>query len=602
MSDSSDDEIVVKIKTEEDDDDCIVVATDKRKRVLSTASDLTPSSSSTSTSTKQPKRHQQLHASSSSIAPATTLAVGVPERSSEGRRAYTVLSIPQAPTSHEDGDNDTSCASCTEATPTQPAKLCGHHHQAYLERKHRSLASITSSVAARHPPQQQAAPDPKLDTITTHSTANSTQLVPLGNASSLRQQLERPRQTPSASSSSTSASTPVPKRSSAGQKVYTVLYHAEAFESSNDQRPVTKPEATLLGVFGSIGAANTKASQFAETRLAEEIIDGFDDVRDPYEGLSARESLGYGCHGTRSFAIDGRIRFCVNNSMTGPKTLSVQEHMVEAFHRATVPREAADPGLRPSATAVTSSATTEEFSQSNQRVYAVLYHTVGTVQTHIPGMDFPMIEPEATTMGIYDSLGAANSRASRVASEHARISLREFKDVDDPEETIVPEKLDFRTCTRSYAADGRLRFCLNLFVHGCRTVSVTEHVLRPDAPNRSPDLPRYEFAILHRLIQEERPSSEMIETFPFEERGVYKSLEEANKTALDLSVHHHEGLTREAGIWTRKQLWPCPNEADIRLSSRGNNGEMRYVFWQLDGVEPPQSNCAWYVVERRRLP
>ncbi|KAK5747502.1 hypothetical protein LTR17_000143 [Elasticomyces elasticus] len=602
MSDSSDDEIVVKIKAE-DVDDCIVVAcaTDKRKRVLSIASDLTPSSS-TSTPTRRPKRHRKAHAASSSTTPATTLAVGVPERSSEGRRPYTVLSIPQAPTSNEDGDNGTSCASCTEATPTQPAKLCRHHHQAHLERKYRSPASITSSVAARDPPQQQVAPDPKLDTTAAGPKANSTQLVPAGDASSPPQQIEQPRQIPLASGSNTPASTSVLKHSSASQKVYTVLYHAEAFESSNDQRPVTKPEATLLGVFGSIGAANTKASQFAEIRLAEEIIDGFDDVRDPYEGLSARESLGYGCHGTRSFAIDGRMRFCVNNFMTGPKTLSVQEHIVESLHRATVPRAAADPRRLPSASTGSPAATTDESSQGDKQIYAVLYHAVGTLQAYLPGIALLAEEPEATTVGIYDSLGAANSKASRIANEHTP-SYQRFEDVDDPEETLVPEKLDATACTRSYATDGRVRFCLNTYSNGSKTVAVTKHLLRADAPNRSSHLPRYEFAVLHRLIREEEPSSEMIENFSFEETGVYQSLEEANKVALDLSVHHHAGVTREPDRWSRHalSLWPCPDEADVRISSRGRNGEMRYVFWQLDRVQPSQSSCAWYVVERRRL-
>ncbi|KAK5716152.1 hypothetical protein LTR15_009978 [Elasticomyces elasticus] len=731
MSDSSDDEIVVKIKAEEeDDDDCIVVAcaTDKRKRVLSTASDLTPSSSSTSTSTRRSKRHRRVHAASSSTTPAVAVA--------SARKPYTVLYTAQAPTSDKNTEyvgvrelsaaeekeraditthcKTTSCASCTRSTPTQPAKLCAQHHQAYLERKHggindrlsplsalpqnlaqvagrqstlpvnptanspqlvpigntSGITSSSSSTSSQQSKQPQKAPlasssetpvsapsndapdhscegqrvhvvlhhaensnpgdpqtaptrvgstlpsviasvdaanakasqfaalDAKRGTVTADPAANSTQLVPVGNASSPPQQLEQPRQTPSASSSNTLVSVPVRNHSPAAQKVYTVLYHAEAFKSSNDQRPETRPAAVLLGVFGSVGAANTKASQFAETRLADEIEDGFEDVQDSYEGLSAREGLGYGCHGTRSFARDGRVRFCVNSFHTGPKTLSVQEH---DLHRPTVPRAASDPRRLPSATIGTSAVTVGEANQGDKRVYAVLYHAVGTLQAHVPGMALPLEEPEATTVGIYDSLGAANSTASRVANEHTP-SYQKFEDVDDPEEMLVSEKLDAATCTRSYAIDGRVRFCLNTYIHGSKTVAVTEHLLRADAPNRNPYLPRYEFAVLHRLIQEERPSSEMIETFPFEERGVYKSLEEANKTALDLSVHHHAGLTREAGIQTSKQLWPCPDEADIRLSSRGNYGEMRYVFWQLDGVEPPQSNCAWYVVERRRLP
>ncbi|KAK4890045.1 hypothetical protein LTR27_011264 [Elasticomyces elasticus] len=726
MSDSSDDEIVVKIKAEEDDDDCIVVAyaTDKRKRVLSTASDFTPSTSSTSTPTRRPKRHRKAHAASSSTTPATTLTVGVPERFSEGRKSYTVLSYPQAHTPDE--DSDTSCASCTAATPTQPAKLCGHHHQAYLERErgsindilapiaairqslgqvkadieHRAVtranlpakrtqlvpegntSGITSSSSPTSTPSQQstqprqtpsvsssntpasafsndapdhscegqrvhvvlhhaetsnpsdpqtaptrvgstlpsviasvdaanakasqfAAPDPKRGTVTADPAANSTQLVPVGNASSPPLQLEQPRQTPSASSSNTLVSIPVRKHSPAAQKVYTVLYHAEAFESSDGQRPATKPEAALLGVFGSVGAANTKACQFADTRLADEIEDGFDDASDPYERLSARESLGYGCHGTRSFAIDGRIRFCVNSFTTGPKTLSVQEHILEDLHRAAVPQAtaaaAADPRRLPSATAVTSATTTDEFSQPDKQVYAVLYHVVGTTQTHRPGMAYPAVEPEAMIVGIYGSLGAANSRASRFANENA-LSYQKFEDVDDPEETVVPEKLDFPTCTRSHAADGRLRFCLNSYSHGPQTVAVTQYSVREDAPNHRSGH-RYEFAVLHRLIQDEEPSSEMIENFSFEETGVYQSLEEANKVALDLSVHHHAGVTREPDRWSRNplSLWPCPDEADIRISSRGRNGEMRYVFWQLDRVHPPQSSCAWYVVESRRL-
>ncbi|KAK3632997.1 hypothetical protein LTR56_016045 [Elasticomyces elasticus] len=710
MSDSSDDEIVVKIKAEEeDDDDCIVVAsaTDKRKRVLSTASDLTPSSSSTSTSTRRSKRHRRVHAASSSTTPAVAVA--------SARKPYTVLYTAQAPTSDKNieyvGVRELSAAEEQErANITTYSKLCAQHHQAYLERERGSIndrlsplpalrqnlaqvagrqstlpvnptvnspqlvpigntSGITSSSSqqSKQPPKaplasssetpvsapsndapdhscegqrvhavlhhaedsnpgdpqiaptslwstlpsvlasvdaanakasQFAALDPKRGTVTADPAANSTQLIPVGNASSPPQQLEQPRQTPSASSSNTLVSVPVRNHSPAAQKVYTVLYHAEAFKSSNDQRPETRPAAVLLGVFGSVGAANTKASQFAETRLADEIEDGFEDVQDSYEGLSAREGLGYGCHGTRSFARDGRVRFCVNSFHTGPKTLSVQEH---DLHRPTVPRAASDPRRLPSATIGTSAVTVGEANQGDKRVYAVLCHAVGTLQAHVPGMALPLEEPEATTVGIYDSLGAANSTASRVANEHTP-SYQKFEDVDDPEEMLVSEKLDAATCTRSYAIDGRVRFCLNTYIHGSKTVAVTEHLLRADAPNRNPDLPRYEFAVLHRLIQKERPSSEMIETFPFEERGVYKSLEEANKTALDLSVHHHAGLTCEAGIWTRKQLWPCPDEADIRLSSRGNYGEMRYVFWQLDGVEPPQSNCAWYVVERRRLP
>ncbi|KAK5692876.1 hypothetical protein LTR97_010352 [Elasticomyces elasticus] len=583
MSDSSDDEIVVKIKAEEeDDDDCIVVAsaTDKRKRVLSTASDLTPSSSSTSTSTRRSKRHRRVHAASSSTTPAVAVA--------SARKPYTVLYTAQAPTSDKN----------IEYVGVRELSAAEEKERANITTYCKNTSVLASVDAANAKASQFAALDDKRGTVTADPAANSTQLIPVGNASSPPQQLEQPPQTPSASSSNTLVSIPVRKHSPAAQKVYTVLYHAEAFKSSNDQRPETRPAAILLGVFGSVGAANTKASQFADTRLVDEIEDGFEDVQDSYEGLSAREGLGYGCHGTRSFARDGRVRFCVNSFHTGPKTLSVQEH---DLHRPTVPRAASDPRRLPSATTGTSAVTVGEASQGDKRVYAVLYHAVGTLQAHVPGMALPLEEPEATTVGIYDSLGAANSTASRVANEHTP-SYQKFEDVDDPEEMLVSEKLDAATCTRSYAIDGRVRFCLNTYVHGTKTVAVTEHLLRADAPNRNPDLPRYEFAVLHRLIQEERPSSEMIETFPFEERGVYKSLEEANKTALDLSVHHHAGLTREAGIWTRKQLWPCPDEADIRLSSRGNYGEMRYVFWQLDGVEPTQSNCAWYVVERRRLP
>ncbi|KAK3654158.1 hypothetical protein LTR56_004213 [Elasticomyces elasticus] len=663
------------------------------------------------------------------------LAVDVPERSSEGRRPYTVLSYPQAPTSDEDSEYvywrdaecdggreradsttySTSCAWCTAATPTQLAKLCGHHHQAYLERERGSIndilapiaairqslgelkadiehhavtqanlpaertqlvpdgntSGITSSSSPTSTPSQQskqprqtpcvsssntpasafsndapdhscdgqrvhvvlhhaetsnpsdpqtaptrvgstlpsvlasvdaanakasqfAAPDPKRRTVTADPAANSTQLVPVGNASSPPQQLEQPRQTPSASSSNISTSTPILKHSSAAQKVYTVLYHAEAFKSSNDQRPETRPEAILLGVFGSVGAANTRASHFADTRLADEIEDGFDDVSDPYERSSARESLGYGCHGTRSFAIDGRIRFCVNSFTTGPKTLESSPSYRSSSGRGS------NTTVEP--TAVTSAATTNEFSQPDKWVYAVLYHAVGTLQAYLPGIALLAEEPEATTVGIYDSLGAANSRASRVANEHTP-SYQRFEDVDDPEETLVPEKLDASACTRSYATDGRVRFCLNTYSNGSKTVAVTKHLLRADAPNRSSDPPRYEFAVLHRLIREEEPSSEMIENFSFEETGVYQSLEEANKVALDLSVHHHAGVTREPDRWSRNplSLWPCPDEADIRISSRGRNGEMRYVFWQLDRVQPSQSSCAWYVVERRRL-
>ncbi|KAK5674256.1 hypothetical protein LTS10_012994 [Elasticomyces elasticus] len=647
MSDSSDDEIVVKIKTEEDDDDCIVVATDKRKRVLSIASDLTPS---TSTPTQRPKRHRKAHhAASSSSAPTTTLAVGVPERSSEGRRPYTVLSYALAPTPDEDSDNVTSCVSCTESTPTQPAKLCGRHHQAYLERERGSINDILAPIAAIRQSLGQVKADIEHRAVTrANLPAKRTQLVPDGNTpgitssssptSTPSQQSKQPRQTPSVSSSNTPVSAfsnDAPDHSCEGQRVHAVLHHAEtsnpsdpqtaptrvgftlpsvlasvdaanakakAFESNDHQRPATKPEAALLGVFGSVGAANTKACQFADTRLADEIEDGFDDVSDPYKRVSARESLGYGCHGTRSFAIDGRIRFCVNSFTTGPKTLSVQEHILEDLHRA-VPQAtaAADPRRLPSATAVTSAETTDEFSQPDKQVYAVLYHVVGTTQTHRPGMAYPAVEPEAMTVGIYGSLGAANSRAGRFANENA-LSYQKFEDVDDPEETVVPEKLDFPTCTRSHAADGRLRFCLNSYSHGPQTVAVTRYIVREDAPNQRSG-PRYEFAVLHRLIREEEPSSEMIENFSFEEIDVYQSLEEANKVALDLSVRHHAGVTREPDRWPHNplSLWPCPDEADIRISSCGRNGEMRYVFWQLDRVQPPQSSCAWYVVERRRL-